>query len=407
MDKNQFDRGIDRMKSNSAKWDGAPAVFGTPDILPMWIADMDFEVASPITDAIVDRARHGVYGYTLEGDSLKQAVVDRIDARFGWQVDKSWLVFSTGIVHALHMIIKAFTCPGDGVILQPPVYYPFFSAINNNGCKIIENQLIERAGSYSIDFDGLEKCFEPDYSGLRPEPSRARMMLLCSPHNPVGRVWTRDELERTARTVIDNNAILISDEIHSELIFNGQKHTATATLGEDIARRTITCFAPSKTFNLAGLKASVLIIPDPHLRSIFVERTAGFLSAPNVYGITAMEAAFKHGDPWLEALLAYLEDNRRFLMEFCASRMPRIKLVPPEGTYLAWLDCRELGLSDHDLRSFMRKTARVGLDDGHVFGSGGSGFQRINFACPRSKLEQALVQLESALRTLPETSRPL
>lgn len=400
MNKRYFDRGIDRMKSDSAQWDGAPAIFGTSDILPMWIADMDFEVAAPITDAIVERARHGVYGYTFEGRSLKEAVVERLDAKFGWQVDKSWLVFSTGIVHALHMIIKAFTSPGDGIILQPPVYYPFFSAIRNNGCKVIENQLIEQAGHYTIDFDGLEACFKPDYSGLRPEPSRARMMLLCSPHNPVGRVWSPEELERTARTVIDNNAILISDEIHSELIFSEQKHTASATLGEDIASRTITCFAPSKTFNLAGLKASVLIIPDPQIRSIFLERTAGFLSTPNVYGITAMEAAFRQGDPWLTELLAYLEDNRRFILEFCQSRIPRIKVLPPEGTYLAWLDCRDLGLSDTDLRSFMRTQARVGLDDGHVFGSGGSGFQRMNFACPRSKLEQALERIEAAVNSL-------
>ena len=407
MDKKQFDRNIDRMKSGSAKWDGAPAIFGTSDILPMWVADMDFEVAAPITEAIVARAKHGIYGYTFEGDSLKQTVVDRLQAKFGWQVDKSWLVFSTGIVHALHMIIKAFTSPGDGIILQPPVYYPFFSAIKNNGCKIIENQLIEQDGWYSIDFDGLDTCFKPDYSGLRPEPSRARMMLFCSPHNPVGRVWTRDELERTARTVVGNDAILISDEIHSELLFSGQKHIVTATLADDIASRTITCFAPSKTFNLAGLKASVLIIPNPRIRSIFLERTAGFLSAPNVYGSTAMEAAFKHGDPWLKALLSYLEDNLRFLVEFCESRIPRIKIVPPQGTYLAWLDCRELGLSDHELRSFMRKTARVGLDDGYVFGSGGSGFQRINFACPRSKLEQALMQIESAVNELPEFARPI
>jgi len=400
MNKSHFDRGIDRMGSNSAQWDGAPAIFGTKDILPMWVADMDFEVAPPITDAIIERAAHGVYGYTLEGASLKQAVVERMQDKFGWKVDRSWLVFSTGIVHALHMLIKAFTSPGDGVILQPPVYYPFFSAITNNGCSVIENPLLEHHGNYLIDFAGLERCFKPDYSGLRPAPSRARMMLLCSPHNPVGRVWSREELEKTARTVIANDAILISDEIHSELIFSDRKHHATATLGDDIAARTITCFAPSKTFNLAGLKASVLIIPDPKLRAIFLERTAGFLSSPNVYGIAAMEGAFKHGDPWLRALLAYLEDNRNYLVKFITERIPRIKTAPPQGTYLAWLDCRDLGLADQDLRKFMRYDAKLGCDDGYVFGTGGSGYQRLNFACPRGKLEQALAQLETAVSGL-------
>ena len=375
-----FDRPIDRLSSGSAKWDGAPAIFGTDDILPMWVADMDFEVAPPITDAIIERAGHGIYGYTFEDDALKQAVVDRLQAKFDWQVDKSWLVFSTGIVHALHMIIKAFTTPGDGIILQPPVYYPFFSAIENNGCAVIENPLVEQNGEYRIDFDGLEQCFRPDHSGLRPKPSRARMMLFCNPHNPVGRVWTSEEVERTARTVIDNQGLFISDEIHSELLFSNQRHTATAALGDEIAGRTITCFAPSKTFNLAGLKASVLIIPDPHLRRVFQERTAGFLSSPNVYGIAAMKAAFTHGDTWLEELLVYLEGNRDYLVDFCRTRLPQIKVVPPQGTYLAWLDCRELGLSDRELRKFMREQARVGLDDGYIYGTGGSGFQRINFA---------------------------
>ena len=204
-----FDKLIDRIGSSSAKWDGAPVIFGEADILPMWVADMDFEVAEPITRAIIKRAGHPIYGYETESDSVRQAVVDRLREKFDWRVEKQWLVFSTGVVHALHMIIMAFTKPGDGVILQPPVYYPFFSAITNNGCSVIENQLVLRDGRYTMDFDGLNDAFRPDYSGLRPEPSRARMMLLCSPHNPVGRVWKRVELEETARIVIDNNGIAV------------------------------------------------------------------------------------------------------------------------------------------------------------------------------------------------------
>lgn len=392
-----FDKEIDRTGSDSAKWDGAAAIFGVPDILPMWVADMDFAIAEPITEAIVRRAQHPIYGYLVETDSLRQSVVDRAYAKFGWRIEKEWLVFSTGIVHALHMIIMAFTKAGDGVVLQPPVYYPFFSAVKSNGCKVIENQLLENDGYYTMDFGGLAQAFRPDNSGLRPEPSRARILLLCSPHNPVGRVWNKAELTEAAGIAIDNEALIISDEIHAELLLGGKRHLPTAMLSEEVARNTITCFSPSKTFNLAGLKASVLIIANPRIRRIFRERTAGFLSSPCAFGLAAMEAAFRHGDPWLEELLAYLENNLRFLEGFCRSRLPRIRIIPPEGTYLVWLDCNELGMSDMQLRKFMREKAKVGLDDGYVFGSGGSGYQRINIACPRSRLEEALQRIEAAL----------
>jgi cystathionine beta-lyase len=394
---NMFDTLIDRYGSGSAKWDGAPVIFGEADILPMWVADMDFEVAKPITEAILKRAKHPIYGYETESDSLKQAVVERLYAKFNWRVEKQWLVFSTGVVHALHMIIMAFTKPGDGVILQPPVYYPFFSAITHNGCSMIENQLIIQNGTYAMDFEGLSEAFRPDCSGLRPEPSRARMMLLCSPHNPVGRVWRREELAEAARIVLDNNAIIISDEIHAELLFGSHQHIPTATLGEEVALNTITCFAASKTFNLAGLNASVMIIADPKLRNVLRERTAGFLASPCPFGKAAMEAAFRHGDPWLKDLLDYLEGNLQFLKEFIAARIPALQVMPIEGTYLVWLDCSGLGLSDRQLRDFMRKKAKVGLDDGFIFGSGGSGYQRINIACPRSRLEEGLRRIEAAL----------
>ena len=397
IDKTIFDRVIDRTGSNSSKWDAAPVIFGEADILPMWVADMDFAVATPITEAIVSRASHPVYGYEIESDSLKQAVVDRLWQKYNWRVEKQWLVFSAGVVHGLHMIIMAFTKPGDGVILQPPVYYPFFSSITHNGCTVIENQLILGEDGYSMDFDGLRSGFSPTYSGLRPEPSRARMLLLCSPHNPVGRVWREDELAQAARIVIDHNGIIVSDEIHAELLLGGHRHIPTATLGEEVAANTITCFAPTKTFNLAGLKASVLVIPNPRLRNIFRERTAGFLSTPCPFGMAAMEAAFRHGDPWLKELLAYLEDNLRYLKEFVAARLPSIRVMPIEGTYLVWLDCRAMGMDDRELRTFMRKKARVGLDDGYIFGSGGSGFQRINIACPRTTLEEGLLRIEAAL----------
>ena len=395
--KNPFDRKINRKQSGSLKWDDAPEIFGNSDVLPLWVADMDFEIAKPITEAIIKRTEHAVYGYSVEADSLKQAVVDRISSKFNWHIEKDWLVFSTGIVHALHMIVMAFTKPGDGVVLQPPVYYPFFSAITNNGCNVIENPLVNRNGEYQMDIGGLSAAFRPDHSGLRPKPSRARLMLMCSPHNPVGRVWRKEELQDAARIVINNNALIVSDEIHAELLFKGNAHTPTALLGEEIAQSTITCFSPSKTFNLAGLKSSVLIIPNPRVRAVFKERTTGFLSTPGILALTAMEAAFRHGDSWLQALMTYLDQNLRFLQSFIKTRIPKVKVVPPEGTYLVWLDFRALGLSGHDLRDFLRREAKVGFDDGFLFGTGGEGYQRINIACPRTTLEEALNRIEKAV----------
>ncbi len=393
----QFDKLVERRHSGSVKWDHAPVIFGEEDIIPMWIADMDFAVAEPISEAIVRRSRHPLYGYHTVPESLKQAVVDRLERKFRWQVKKEWLLFSAGVVHTLYHVIMAFTRPGDGVIIQPPVYYPFFSAVSGNGCRVIENQLVEAKGRYRMNHEALKTCFLPDRTGLRPRPSRARMLLLSSPHNPGGRVWTREELVQAAQIAAQHDALIVSDEVHAELVFGSNRHVPTAQLSEDIAARTITCFSASKTFNLAALNASVLIIPDPRLRRIFRERTEGFLSSPCVYGQTAMEAAFRHGDSWLEELLGYLQDNLRFLEDFFRSRIPEIEVMSPEGTYLAWLDCRRLNLSDIELRSFMRTEARVGLDDGYIFGSGGSGFQRINFACPRSRLEEALARIERAL----------
>jgi len=394
--KYDFDRVMVVRSSDSLKWGKVECMFGGKNVIPMWIADMDFPVASPITEALKRRIEYEIYGYTFPSLSLIEAVVDRMQRNYDWKIKPEWVVFTPGVTPALHAAVKAFTCPGDDVIVQEPVYYPFFPAIRNNGCHIANNQLRLIHGHYEIDFDELESKFNPK-AGMMPSPSRARMMILCSPHNPVGRVWTREELIRMGEIILRNNAVMVSDEIHCELLFKGSTHIPFASISREFEQCSVICMAPSKTFNLAGLHASSIIIPNDELRSKFAEASDGIMSSVNILGLTAMEAAYRNGDEWLEQLLSYLQGNLEFLMQYLKERIPKIKAIKPEGTYLVWLDCRELGLSPMNLRAIMREKARVGIDDGFLFGSSGDGFQRINVACPRSILEEALKRIAKAV----------
>lgn len=395
-----FDQVIPRQNTNCAKWDGAKFIFGSDDVIPMWVADMDFPVAKPITQALKKRIEHEFYGYPLGlPESTRQAIVNRMKRLYDWKIDPEWIVITPGVVSAVFTAVKAFTRPGDAVIHQPPVYYPFYSAIEDNGCHVANNQLILDAGRYKIDFEDLEQLFKPSFQ-MVPVPSRAKMMILCNPHNPVGRVWTKEELIRTGEIVIDNEAIMVSDEIHCEILFKGFRHLPFATLFKEFEQNSITCMAPSKTFNLAGLDTSVIIIPNSELRKRFTQVKKGFISSGNILGMVALEAAFNEGDEWLSQFLDYLQGNLDFLVDFISRRIPKIKVIKPEGTYLVWLDCRELKLSDDDLKDFMTKKAKVGLDHGFVFGPGGEGFERINIACPRSLLSQALERIEKAVNHL-------
>jgi cysteine-S-conjugate beta-lyase len=364
----------------------------------MWVADMDFPIATPITEAIKKRAEHEVYGYTQPFDSVIDSVVERTKRRFGWEIKPEWVVFTPGVVPALHAAVKAFTHPGDQVIIQEPVYHPFSAAVTSNGCHIVDNQLQLKNGRYEIDFDSLQRKFSPG-AGMMSSPSRIQMMLMCNPHNPVGRVWTKEELVRMGEIIIKNDAIMVADEIHCELLFAGQKHIPFASISDDFARRSIVCMAPSKTFNLAGLKASSIIIPDKKLRDRFNIARMGILPGPNVYGFVSMEAAYNFGDEWLEQLLAYLQKNLDYLVRYFEEKIPRIKVIVPEGTYLVWLDCREMGMSNTELQSFFRLQARVGLEDGFIFGAGGAGFERMNIACPLSTLEEALSRIAQAVNS--------
>jgi Bifunctional PLP-dependent enzyme with beta-cystathionase and maltose regulon repressor activities len=375
------------------------SVFGHDDLIPMWVADMDFPVAQPVVDALKERAEHPFYGYTQPGQGVIDAVVQRMQTKFEWEIDPEWLVFTPGVVPALHIAIRSLTHPGDGVIMQKPVYYPFFPAVTNSGCQIVNNPLKLVNGRYEMDYDDLEQKFDPK-SGIFPTPGRVKTALLCNPHNPVGRLWRKEELVQFGEIVLNNKAAVISDEIHCEILFKGHKHAPFATLSDEFEQNCIVCMSPSKTFNLAGLEVSSIIIPNRKLRKDFISTQSGMVPGPNLFGYTGLEAAYRFGDEWLEQVLDYLQGNLDFLMDYFDKKIEDIKVIQPQGTYLIWLDCRGLNLDDMALRHFMRDHAKVGLNDGFVFGVEGSGFMRINIACPRPLLEEALKRIENAVDNL-------
>ena len=382
-----FDRAIDRSGTHSVKHDGRAAFFGTADVLPLWVADMDFAAPDAVTRALRERAVHPVYGYTFYPDSLFEALIGWFRQRHLWAIERESILMVPGVVPSLHAAVQAFTRPGEGVIVQPPVYYPFFSAVTSSGRELVLSPLREDGGRYTMDFAHLEQC----------AAAGARLLLLCSPHNPVGRVWSRDELDELLRIARHHKLVILSDEIHADLVYPDHRHIPLATLagGGDAV---ITAVAPSKTFNIPGLGLSSLIAPDPThraaLKHVF-DRLA--LGHSNPFSIAAFEAAYREGAPWLDQLLAYLRDTREFVADFLATQLPAIRLVVPDGTYLLWLDCRGLGMNDDALREFFVKRARIGLNPGISYGAAGSGFMRLNIGSPRRVIVEALGRIAGAL----------
>jgi cystathionine beta-lyase len=397
-----FDEELDRRGTNSLKWEFVQSeadlerwertdrFLGKDRVLPMWVADMDFRCPEPVIQAVIARAQQGVYGYTMPGSDFYDAVVNWMRQRHGWEIDPDWICLTSGVVTALNMLVRAFTSAGDRVLIQPPVYYPFFSAIQNNGAEVLSSGLIYAGGRYQMDFADLE---------AKAKDPRVKMAILCSPHNPVGRVWSKEELTRFGEICLKNNVLVVSDEIHGDLIFRGNVFTPFAKISRDFAEHSITCTAPSKTFNLAGLKTSAIIIPDEGLRTAFhnVLRNSGLALAGSTFGVVAFKAAYEQGEPWLEQTLDYLQGNLEYLETYIGQRIPEIEVVRPEGTYLVWLDCRKLGLDKAELKRLMREQARVYLDEGDIFGPEGEGFERINIACPRSILAEALDRIRKAV----------
>lgn len=403
--KYNFDREIDRRGTYAAKWDvvklgnrfvpldQAPQLQDGKRLLPMWVADMDFTCPQPVIDALVARAQHGIFGYTWPAPSYRQAVVDWMARRHNWPTAGDWIVTTPGVVPALNMLVRTFAAPGQRVIVQPPVYYPFYTAITNNGVQAARNSLLYFDGRYGMDFAGLEALArEPDVT----------MLILSSPHNPVGRVWTPDELRRLGEICLEHGVLVVADEIHGDLIYPGQRFTPFAALSEELAQNAVICTAPSKTFNLAGLATSNIIIPNPDLRIRF-ERTlnSNGLHGVNTFGMVALEAAYRDGEEWLAQVMDYIAGNCRYLQDYVAQHLPQIDVVAPEGTYLVWLDCRRLGLDKDALERLMLHEARLFLDEGYIFGPEGEGFERLNIACPRSILAEALARIKGALNQAP------
>ncbi|PYZ92007.1 cystathionine beta-lyase [Salipaludibacillus keqinensis] len=385
-----FEHNIDRFGTSSVKWERTKEVFKTnDDVLPLWVADMDFRPPKAVTDALQQRMEHGIFGYTFVGDSVNEAITAWMSSRHDWYIKHDWISYSPGVVPSIGKAITALTEPGDKVLVQSPVYPPFFSMVKANNREVENCPLVKNEEQYEIDFDAFEQSLKNGVS----------MFLLCHPHNPTGRVWTKDELTKMADLCLENDVIIVSDEIHSDLLFKPHKHIPMASLSPEIADQTITLMAPSKTFNLAGLQSSVIISSNESFRKKIaaVDQQQGSFTL-NTFGIIAMEAAYRHGKEWLDDLLRYLEGNIQIVKDFLNEQLPELKLIEPQATYLLWIDCRKLGLSDAKLNHLFVEEGKVGFNPGTSFGKGGEGFVRMNVACPRSTLLEGLERMKKAIK---------
>lgn len=385
-----FDQVVDRSNNHSAKYDERMKKFGTDDVIPLWIADMDFRTCQSVIDALTARAQEGIWGYTARPDSYFEAIRAWQKRRNNWDIDQSLMSFCLGVVQTISACVKLFTPEGGSVLIQTPVYSEFYDMTEAWNRKVLENQFIEKDGKWAVDWADFEAKLQ-----------QADLFVLCNPHNPLGIVWTPEELRRMAELCMKYHVCMLSDEIHSDLIFHGRKHTPVAALSPEIAKYVITGISGTKTFNLAGLQASTVVFPNQHMKAVFDQFWMNMdIHRNNAFSLTAMEAAFTGGEEWLEQLLPYISDNFDFVVDYCEKHIPKIKTYAPDATYLMWLDCRALNLSNEELHNFMIQKAKLGLNDGCSFGRSLNGYMRLNAACPRSVLEQAMHQLEAAVNSL-------
>lgn len=391
-DVEQFDRRIDRTGTNSLKYDFKEENGMPDDVIPMWVADMDFRVPVPVIEAVKAAAEHGIFGYSETGAGYFEALRRWFSAHYGWVVRPDWLIKTPGVVYALAASVRAFTRPGDGVLIQQPVYYPFAQVVEDNGRRLCNCPLLYENGRYRMDFAALEETIARE---------KITLTLLCNPHNPVGRVWTDEELLTFGNICLRHGVRIVSDEIHADFTFDGRRHRPIASLSPALAEQTVTCTAPSKTFNLAGLQISNIWIPGDGMRQAFRrEMAASGIELLNTLGLVAAQAAYEKGETWLSEVKAYITRNRDLFRDYLQTHLPHARLVEPEGTYLLWVDFRAYGLSHDDLTCRIVDRARLWLDDGSIFGPAGDGFQRFNIACPRSVLQEALDRLGAAFREL-------
>jgi cystathionine beta-lyase len=387
--KYNFDTHVDRRGTASIKWDFSKRFTGAEDLIPLWVADMDFPSCFEVIEALKRRADHGVFGYTLEPESYYRAVIDWMKRRHGWEIRRGWMLSTPGVVPSLNLALLAYSQPGDRVIIQPPVYYPFKESILKLRRRVAENPLIFDGDRYTMDFDQLEKLID----------GRTRLIILCSPHNPVARVWFKEELESLVEICLRHNIIILSDEIHHDLILKGNRHIPTASLSKEADSITVTFTSATKTFNLAGLGCSLVIASDKQLRDRYRSTLQSIWTGiANALSAVATETAYRYGESWLEQVLEYVQGNYDFLVSHLPERLPEARVFPLEGTYLAWVDLRSMGMSDEELKQRILRRGRVWLDDGPMFGTGGEGFQRINLACPRRTLNKALEAMVQVLR---------
>lgn len=388
--KYNFDEILNRKNTNSVKWDNLEKVFNSNEVLPLWVADMDFASPKPVIEAIKSRADHGIYGYTNKSKSYYSSIVNWLKKRINWEIDSKWLIDAPGVVPSIVFSLLSFTTPKDKILIQSPVYHPFFASVEINDRELVNCPLKAADGYYSMNYEEIENKFK----------SGVKATILCNPHNPVGRVWTKEELKKFGELCLKYNVLIISDEIHSDIIYKGNVHVPIASISNELLQNTVTLIAPSKTFNIAGLTTSSVIIANKTLYSKFKATASKLWLDNNLFGVTALEAAYTYGEEWLTELIAYLQGNVDFLVNYIKERIPAIKVRKPEGTYLVWLDCRALNMDSSALKKFFIEKAKVGLNSGDMFGQGGEGFQRINIGCPRATLKEALERIEQAVNSL-------
>lgn len=387
--KYDFDEIVDRKNTLSCKWDLAD-----DGILPMWVADMDFRTAKPIVDALVNRAQSGVFGYSVYTDDVYEAITGWFKRRHNWEIEKEWIQFSPGIVPALHAFTRIFVKSGEKILMNSPVYYPFFKSAERNGIEAVNSVLLNKNGRYEIDFKDFEK---------KAADPLVKMFYLCSPQNPGGRLWSRGELEKIGRICLENNVLVVADEIHCDLVYPGKKHISFGTLSDDIVDNSIICTAPTKTFNLAGLQISSVIIKNPELRKMYADymTASGFdYGEAGTFGLEAIRAAYKYGDEWLDSLMEYINGNLEFLLNYVKENIPKAKVMVPDATYLVWIDFSDYKIDSRTLHKTLKYEGKIWLDEGYLFGKAGEGFERINIACPRKTLEEGLKRIKDCINRM-------